>query len=240
MQGQVKNRLVLVIQQIMCEGLGAFGAILGDMGIGYRVAEMERGDRIPDIDDYRALIVMGGPMSVYDEQDYPFLQAEDFIIRTAVRTGVPFLGICLGGQLLAKALGARVRRNKVKEIGFREVALTGPGKCDPLFASLEDKMAVFQWHGDTFAIPRGGSRLATAPTCTNQAFLYGKNAYGLQFHIETTADMIREWAKVYRRELVAERIAESTVVTVDLERQCAAMHASAKVLLSNFLSLPHP
>lgn len=231
------DKPVLVVQQIACEGPGVFGDIMDGLGVRFHVANMERGDSLPSISNCRALIVMGGPMSVYDEKDYPFLIAEDTIIKAAVRTGVPFLGVCLGGQLLAKALRARVRRNRVKEIGFHEVALTERGMRDPLFSGLGDKLSVFQWHGDTFAIPRGGLRLATASSCANQAFRYGPNAYGLQFHIEVTVDMIREWARCYRHELEAERLSRDVVIPAEVERKCAVMQEAGKVLLSNFLAM---
>lgn len=233
----MSEKPVLVVQQISCEGPGVFGDIMNGLGVRFQVAEMHRNHSLPDVRNFRALIVMGGPMSVYDEKAYPFLIAEDHIIRSAVRTGVPFLGVCLGGQLLSKALGARVRPNKVKEIGFHEVTLTERGLNDRLFAGMGDKLRVFQWHGDTFSIPRGGLRLATAGACVNQAFRYGPNAYGLQFHIETTPDMIGEWARCYSPELEAGGLSRNVVIPAEIESICAEMNGLAKVLLSNFLTM---
>lgn len=138
------------------------------------------------------LIVMGGPMGVYEQDRYPFLKRELSFIRKAMEADKPVLGICLGSQLIAHALGARVYPNAKKEIGWYRVHLTSEGKKDPLMKGANAPW-VFQWHGDTFDLPRGARRLASSTLCKNQAFRYGDNVYALQYHLEVDGPMIREW-----------------------------------------------
>ena len=127
-------------------------------------------------------------------------------MREAVEAGRPFLGVCLGVQLLAAALGARVYAAERPEVGLLEVELTAEGRADPLFAGLDDRLVSLQWHGDTFDLPAGAVRLARSPTVPNQAFRAGERAYGVQFHLEVTGEMAREWAEIpaYRDSLAAD------------------------------------
>jgi GMP synthase (glutamine-hydrolysing) len=136
---------------------------------------------------------MGGPMNVYEEERYPFLKREDLFIKEAIQRGKPVLGICLGSQLIAKALGARVFKAPAKEIGWFDVSLTEEGSRDLLFRAFPEFFPVFQWHEDTFDIPRGAKLLATSDSVPHQVFRYAENAYGLQFHLEVTEVMVREW-----------------------------------------------
>jgi GMP synthase (glutamine-hydrolysing) len=161
-------------------------------------------------------------------------------IRAAIAARKPVLGICLGAQLLARALGASVSANPVREIGWYDVAPTAAGRDDPLFRHFAAREKIFQWHGDTFAIPDGAVHLATSPDCRNQAFRYGDNVYGLQFHLEVDAPMIHRWlhAPVNVRELEGlrgsidpERIAADTPLHV------AQSQALGNQLFSEFLQL---
>jgi GMP synthase-like glutamine amidotransferase len=139
-------------------------------------------------------------MNVYEEDHYPFLREEDLFIKEAIQRGKFVLGICLGAQLIAKALGAKVFKASLKEIGWYDIYLTMIGSKDPLFSNLPKTFPVFQWHGDTFEIPKGGKLIATSTSVPHQAFRYGDNAYGLQFHLEVTEKMIKEWMETYEEE----------------------------------------
>ena len=148
---------------------------------------------IPKLRNYDGLVVLGGPMNVDETDEYPYLVPETEAIREFIDMDAPVLGICLGSQLIAKALGARVLKNPEKEIGWYDVSTTEEGKRDPLLGVFSEVEKVFQWHGDTFEIPQGASHLATSSACANQAFRYGDKVYGFQFHIEVDAPMIERW-----------------------------------------------
>jgi GMP synthase-like glutamine amidotransferase len=140
-----------------------------------------------------ALIIMGGPMNVDETHRYPFLAAEVDLITEVVSSGRPVLGICLGAQLLAKALGARVYPNSVREVGWHPIELLPEAREDRLFSRSPRKVDVLHWHGDTFDLPMGAVHLARSERCVNQAFRWGAVAWGLQFHLEVTPAMVDEW-----------------------------------------------
>ena len=193
----------LVIQHVNLEGPGLLTLLLEGAGWHLDVRQMdEPRTRLPEeIDLYKALIILGGPMNVYEEEKYPYLSKLDFLIKQAIAAQKPVLGICLGGQLMAKALGARVRKNDVKEIGWYPVQLTSMGRQDAIFNGLPPEFMVFQWHEDTFELPVNATLLAQGNTCLNQTFVYGKNAYGFQFHLEVTPQMISTWVEAYADDL---------------------------------------
>ncbi len=194
----------LVLQHVAVEGPGTLASYLDARGWTLETAALYEGAHLPeDAQGYQAVIVMGGPMGVYDEAEYPFLPDEHQFLRRVLAQGVPVLGICLGSQLLAKALGARVYRNPQKEIGWYTVDLTPAGAADPLFAGLTSPVPVFQWHGDAFDLPVGATPLAASPLCPLQAFRYGDRVYGLLFHLELTPTVIQSWLEVFHNELVS-------------------------------------
>lgn len=189
---------VLVIQHVPAEGLGALDEFLTERN--WEIDVKSEGADIPsDLDDYNALIVLGGPMGAYEEDIYPYLRTVQDLVREAAQKHLPVLGICLGAQLIAQALGAKVGPNPVKEIGWYQVELTEQGK--ELFASLPPAFPVFQWHGDTFTLPSGAVLLARGETCANQAFIYADTIWAFQFHFELTPEMINDWCKLYEDEL---------------------------------------
>jgi GMP synthase-like glutamine amidotransferase len=194
---------VLVIKHIDIEGPGTLGDFMEKNAVPYQVVNAFLEDSyVEEPDDFSAIISLGGPMGVYDDEEvYPFLGWENAFLKRAVRENVPVLGICLGAQLIAKATGAKVTKAPAKEIGWLDVSLTEDGQADPLFKGLPEKLLVFQWHGDTFEIPKGGKHLAKSGVCPNQAFRVGTNAYGLQFHLEVTPPMINQWIDAYKEEL---------------------------------------
>jgi len=190
--------VILVIKHISIEGPGTAGDFFEDKGRKIRTIELDRGqDLPPDLSKIEAVILLGGPMNVYEEGKYPFLKDEDAFLKKAIRENVPTLGICLGAQLLAKACGVKVKKAKEKEIGWYKVSSTDEGRKDPLLAGIASEFDAFQWHEDTFEIPSDAALLATSNSCRNQAVRFCKNIYGLQFHIEVTGSMIKDWVKEY-------------------------------------------
>ena len=186
---------VLAFRHVPFEDVGHIRRVLEKRAIGVDCVDLYRqGDlppAIPDTQDAAGLIFMGGPMSAND--DLPYLKQETDIIATALERGQPILGVCLGSQLMARALGARVYPNPVKEIGWYEIMSTNAASADPLFSGVPARQTVFQWHSETFDLPSGATLLASSEACRHQAFRVGRAAYGLQFHAEVTPDMISDW-----------------------------------------------
>ncbi len=158
--------------------------------------ELDEGERPPDWREFEGLIVMGGPMGAYEEDAHRWLRSEKALIREAAEAGHPVWGVCLGAQLLAAALGARVYPGEAgAEVGMLPVELTDEALADPVFAGAPSSFPTLQWHGDTFELPDGATLLASSPAYPNQAFSY-RNAYALQFHLEVTPELAREWGEV--------------------------------------------
>lgn len=190
--------MFLIIKHIDIEGPGTFGDFLIKKGEPFRIVELGAGEKLPSsLDGIKAVVVLGGPMNVYEEDKYPFLKEENEFIKKVLDAQIPYFGICLGSQLLAKAAGARVVRSPVKEIGWYHVALTPDGKKDSLLAGFREDEEIYHWHGDMFEIPANGVLLASGSRCPHQAFRVGKNAYGFQFHMEVTDRSIKEWCDEY-------------------------------------------
>ena len=159
---------------------------------GHRVSDspLYAGAVPPALDEIDWLVVMGGPMNIYETDRYPWLAAEQAYIRAAISAGKRVLGVCLGAQLIADVLGGPVTRNPVKEIGWLPVSLTPDGLAAPLFAGFPPEFPAFHWHGDTFVLPPGAVHLAQSAGCASQAFSYRERVVGLQFHLESSADSI--------------------------------------------------
>jgi GMP synthase-like glutamine amidotransferase len=196
----------LIIKHVDIEGPGLIEYYLRQEKIPYQLLNLNSDIRLPKPDDFTHLVILGGPMNVYEEDCYPFLKDEDLFIKEAIQRGKSILGICLGAQLMAKALGAKVFKGPVKEVGWFDVSLTRIGSRDPLFSNLPRTFPVFQWHEDTFEIPKAGKLIATSSPISHQAFRYGENAYGLQFHLEVTEEMITEWVETYGEEFKDPRV----------------------------------
>jgi GMP synthase (glutamine-hydrolysing) len=182
---EAKNMSVLVLRHVPHEHLGTLALTLRSNNLAYKYVNFYE-DANPNIsvDGLGALIILGGPMNVYETDRYPFLEMEDGLIKKAIEKDIPVLGICLGAQLIAKSLGAQITKNREKEIGWYPLRITDEGSKDKLLKHMSVEETVFQWHGDTFEIPRGAAHLAKSPLCPNQAFRFGSSVYGLQFHIE--------------------------------------------------------
>lgn len=178
-------------QHVPFEGPGSIEDWMVDNGHDLTCTRLYAGETPPEPDAYDWLIVMGGPMSVHDEAEHPWLVTEKQAIRAAIDAGKPVLGICLGAQLIAQVLGAEVAPNKQREIGWFPLRLTQNAALSPFFADFPDVFDAFHWHGDRFDCPRRGLRMALSEGCDQQAFVYDERIVGLQFHLETTPDSAR-------------------------------------------------
>ncbi len=192
---------VLILKNTPSEGPGTIEDFLLGAGIPYRIVELER-EAVAGPEGFDALVMMGGPMSVNEDEIYPYIKREIELTRDFIAAGKAVFGVCLGAQILAKALGAEVYAGPEKEIGWYDIELTEDGIRDPLMAKMAvhpragdfwRRFKVFHWHGETFDIPSGAVRLAKSRLYPNQAFRYGKSAYAFQFHIEVKKDMVYEW-----------------------------------------------
>jgi len=215
------------------DGPGYFASFLDRHSIPWRLIKIDAGDMPPEgLDDFSGFAFMGGPMSVND--DLPWLPSVLALIRDAMAHDKPCLGHCLGGQLMSKALGGAVTQNPVKEIGWNPViaednALAREWLGDELVAASQ--VTVFQWHGETFTLPQGATRILTGDACSNQAYVIG-NSLGMQCHTEMTAEMIEEWCGDWTAENVA---ASASVQRPEEIRQAVDRNVTALRLLSDRL-----
>ncbi|HEY3612840.1 MAG TPA: hypothetical protein VGK92_04005 [Gaiellales bacterium] len=196
---------VLVLQHIACEPPGVFEDVLREREHELVRVELDEGEPLPG-GEFDAIVAMGGPMSVNDETEHPWLVGEKAAIASHVRAGRPFWGSCLGAQLLAAALGARVYAGPAPEVGVLGIELTAAGMTDPVLGALPAEIDTLQWHGDTFDLPAGGVLLASSPAYANQAYRVGPVAYAVQFHVEVTEAMGEEWADVPAYAEYADRV----------------------------------
>ena len=210
------------------DGPGYLGEAFLRRGANLTIVHLQNGEAVPDTTPYDVLLVMGGTMNVYQEDKFPWLADETRAIRAAVKRGKAVLGVCLGGQLLAKALDARVHLGTATEIGLIPITLTDAGRSDPLFEGLPSLQAV-EWHDDTFDIPSGAVGLAYSVDCASQAFRFGQRAYGLQFHPEVSPAMLEKWIKEEAGSI--NRSSFQAAVSI----KAAALQAQADRLVDNFI-----
>ncbi|MCU5781707.1 glutamine amidotransferase domain-containing protein [Alcanivorax balearicus MACL04] len=220
------------------EKLGAIEPWLAANGARITATRLYHGEELPDPDDLDALIVMGGPMSADDEHRYPWLADEKRFIRACIDGGHKVLGICLGAQLIARALGARVHKNPDKEIGFFPVQSTELGRQHPLGSLFNDAPAVFHWHGDTFEIPNGALHLAHSWGCEHQAFSYGDNVLALQFHLEMGEDNVRTLCQECAADLSPGPWTQSITEILSMPQIFTANQRLLSVLLGRFFGMP--
>ena len=234
----MEKRPVLVLQHHADVGPGYFADWLIEHRIDFKVVRIDEGEALPDSPEpFAGVCSLGGPMAAYD--DLPWIATELQLLRGAVAAGVPVIGHCLGGQLLARALGAKVTRNRVKEIGWGKVSVTQPQLAREWLGAAVGDIEVFQWHGDSFALPPRATNFLSSRWCANQAFVVdhaGVAHLGLQFHCEATPSIVRHWSSddSWFDEVQAERAAnggpavqDGEAMREDLELRCAAMHELA-------------
>ncbi|MFQ5682452.1 MAG: gamma-glutamyl-gamma-aminobutyrate hydrolase family protein [Candidatus Binatia bacterium] len=201
-------RKLLVCQHVAHELLGTLNPLCKSFGFRIRYVNFGRHpDAQPSLGGHHGLILLGGPMNANQIDQYPHLTTELGLIEQALDKKIPVLGICLGAQLIARVLGAKVTPNHEEEIGWYNILPTEEGRRDPLLAHFRNVERIFQCHGDTFEIPNGTVHLAVSPTCSNQAFRLRTNVYGFQFHLEVDEPMINRWFKnpVHRKQIEMSR-----------------------------------
>jgi len=232
---------LMVFQHVAAEPLGTLHARIRARGHRIRFHNFKRDpDAQPNVERYHGLIVLGGPMNVVDHPRHPHLKTELEAIEAALRQDKPVLGICLGAQLLAHVLGAPVRRHSRHEIGWYDLLTTEPGRADPVLGHLGERAPVFQWHGCTYDLPDGAVQLARTDGCEQQAFRFGANAYGFQFHMEADTEMIERWLRLpaYRDELAAAGIGrDEHSIRAATHDAIATMQPLAETTFNNFLDL---
>lgn len=227
---------VLVFQHDPFEDLGFFAEVLDKQGADYRVLRLFHGEM--PADDWQhigALIILGGPMNTGEEDRFPFLRWEKRIIRAAIDEAVPMLGVCLGAQLIAETLGAKIFHGPVKEIGWSQISITPHGQVDSLLGYLPESATVFQWHGDGFELPNGAIHLASSINYKNQAFRLGKSIYGLQFHLEVTPTMIERWIDERSKDLALAPYIIPDKILADTQNYAPTLKYYGERFLSEFV-----
>ncbi len=222
------------LQHVPFEGLGSIEQWAARRGDAVSVSRLYQGDALPALDAFDLLIIMGGPMGVYDEQEYAWLAPEKRWIAEAITAGKRALGICLGAQLIAAALGANVRRNPCKEIGWFPLELTDNGRESQFFKHIPSGSDVFHWHGDTFDLPDGAEWIARSAACEHQAFVYRQRVVGLQFHLESTAQSVGLLIENCRNELVDAPFIQSGAAMLARPERFARINALMNGLLDEF------
>jgi GMP synthase-like glutamine amidotransferase len=230
---------ILILQHIAVEHPGVFLDFFREDGFRWKQVELDEGETIPDLEPYDLMVVMGGPQDVWQEEEYPWFVPEKAAIRKFVLDMQrPYLGFCLGHQLLADSTGGRVSLAKTPEVGVLTVSCTEAGRKDRLMRALPDPMTVLQWHGaEVTALPENGQVLAQSNVCGIQAARVGKHAYGFQCHVEITAETVRQWAVIPEYACSLEStLGKGAVAKLQGEvlKQLSQFNKDARTLYDNF------
>lgn len=233
---------LLVFQHIACEHPGALRQFLREDGVRWDAVELDAGEIIPRIEDYDVLWVMGGPMDVWDLEDCPWLVDEKHAIRRWVRElNRPFLGVCLGHQLLADALGGTCGPQRPPEVGILEVELTEKGRADPIFTGMAARQRCLQWHSVRVAqMPDSATALAASNICPVQAMRIGDRAYSMQYHVELESDTIPNWGRVPAYEAALEQTrgpGALSALAKEAEPLMEEFVGNARKLYRNFMTI---
>lgn len=223
--------IINYLQHVPFEGLGNIENRAKQNNHETKAVRLYAGENLPDIDEVDFLIVLGGPMNVHEEDHFPFLSREKKFIELAIKREIPVLGICLGAQLIADVLGAKVYPNRQKEIGWHPVE-TNDQSTSPFAQGLPNTFTTFHWHGDTFDLPEGAKHLASTTACRNQAFSYGSKVLGLQFHLEATLESIQLMIE-HEGDEIAEEISKGTSEYVQLAERILSPHQADEDNLYN-------
>ena len=233
---------ILVLQHVDVEHPAIFRDFLAEDGIAWDAVELDRGEAIPPLAGYDQLWAMGGPMDVWEEDQHPWLVTEKRAIREAVlERGMPYLGVCLGHQLLGAALGGEVGKAPQAEVGVLDVALTPAGRDDPLFEGIADRFKALQWHGaEVRRAPAGATVLAHSPLCAVQAMRVGRHAYGMQYHCEIQPNTVGDWAVIPAYACALDdTLGKGSMPRLDAaaKAEMAAFNRDARRLYRNFMAL---
>lgn len=226
---------IRIFRHLACEGPGYLGTFLEKNHAPYEVVRIDEGVEVPtSLDDVSGLVFMGGSMSVNDPLDW--IEKELELIRQAATHRVPVMGVCLGGQLMAKALGGEVTKGPSQETGWHSLEVVESEASSDWASGLPSKFTAFHWHGDTFSIPEGASCILRSQCCDHQAFVLGDHL-AMQFHLEMMADMVAEWADLYQSDLKNPSHCVQTIdqMTAGLPEKIADLHKVADILLGEWL-----
>ncbi len=224
------------LQHVPFEDIGSMASDFRARGYSLTSTHWYRGDAAPAVSDFDALIVMGGPMGIYDEALYPWLATEKALIKDAIAAGKILLGICLGAQLIADVLGGKVTRNPCKEIGWWPITIAPAAASHPVAQVFARSPEVFHWHGDTFALPPGATHLARSEGCSNQAFCYGDKVYGFQFHLETTPASARALIEHCAEDIDGSRYTQSTQAMLANEERFARINRAMSEVIAHIFN----
>ncbi|MGL5792900.1 MAG: type 1 glutamine amidotransferase [Waterburya sp.] len=211
------------LQHVPFEGLGSISTWMSDRNYSLSSTRLYADDPLPTVNDFDWLIILGGPMNIYEEDQYPWLITEKQLIKQAIKKDKIVLGICLGAQLIADALGSRVYLGEHKEIGWFAIKTVEAVQQSKVLEFLPSELTVFHWHGDTFELPEKAIRLAYSEGCANQAFLYGDKVLGLQFHLEVDQQGVRQMIENSASELVAGKYVQSSEEMLSENRNFATI-----------------
>ncbi|MBW8458541.1 MAG: type 1 glutamine amidotransferase [Thiobacillus sp.] len=228
---------VLILRHFPIEGPGYFTTFLDRHGIPWQLVRIDAGDAVPDkLNGISGICLMGGPMSVND--DLPSIPPELALIRQAVAAAIPVIGHCLGGQMMAKALGGTVGANPVKEIGWADVRITDADAARPWLGDAATPMPAFHWHGETFTLPPGATRILESTWCANQAFVLDDRHIGMQCHVEMTPELIASWCEHGADEIAASDspgVQSPAAIQADLPARIAQLHQLADKIYSRWI-----